>query len=58
MQNIKSIINNHNMKVLNNTAEIKESCNFRNKNSYPPRWKMLNQKYHLQSTALAKPAQL
>ena len=25
IQNIKSVINNHNMKVLNNTAEIKES---------------------------------
>ena len=30
MQNIKSIINNHNMKVLNSNAEIEES-----KNNYP-----------------------
>ena len=36
MQNIKSVINNHNMKVLNNTAEIEESCNCRNKNNFPP----------------------
>ena len=35
MQNIKSAINNHNMKVLNNKAEIEESCNCRNKNNYP-----------------------
>ena len=27
MQNIKSVINNQNMKVLNNTAEAKGSCN-------------------------------
>ena len=32
VQNIKSIINNHNMKVLNNTTEIEESCNCRNEN--------------------------
>ena len=35
MQNIKSIINNHNMKILNNTDESEESCNCRNKNSCP-----------------------
>ena len=35
MQNIKSVINNHNMKVLNNAAEIEESCNCRNKNNFP-----------------------
>ena len=35
MQNVKSVINNHNMKVLNNTAEPEESCNCRNKNNYP-----------------------
>ena len=35
MHDIKSIINNHNMKVLNNTAETKESCNFRNENNSP-----------------------
>ena len=35
MQNIKSVINNHNMKVLNNTAEIEEGYNCRNRNSYP-----------------------
>ena len=33
MQNIKSVISNHNMKVLNNTAEIQEGCNCRNKNN-------------------------
>ena len=31
MQKIKSITNNHNMKVLNNTTEIEESCHCRNK---------------------------
>ena len=35
MQNIKSVINNHRMKVLNNTAEIEESCNCRNSNKCP-----------------------
>ena len=35
MQNIKSVINNHIMKVLSNTAEIDESCNCRNKNNCP-----------------------
>ena len=35
MKNIKSVINNHNMKVLNNTAEVEESCSCRNKNNYP-----------------------
>ena len=35
MQSIKSVINNHNMKVLNNTAEIEESCICRNKNNFP-----------------------
>ena len=35
MQNIKCVINNHNMKFLNNTAEIEEGCNCRNRNSYP-----------------------
>ena len=35
MQNIKSVTNNHNMKVLNNTAETEESCNCRNKNNCP-----------------------
>ena len=35
MQNIKSVINNHNMKVSNNTAEVEESCSCGNKNNYP-----------------------
>ena len=35
MQNIKSVIKNHSMKVLNNTTEIEESCNCRNKNNFP-----------------------
>ena len=35
IQNIKSVINNHNMKILNNTAEIEEGCNCRNRNSCP-----------------------
>ena len=34
MGNIKSITNNHNMKNLNDTAEIEESCISRNKNNY------------------------
>ena len=33
MQNIKSVINYHNMNVLNNTAEIEEGCNCRNRNN-------------------------
>ena len=35
MQNIKSIIINYNMIVLNNTIEIEESCNCRNRNNCP-----------------------
>ena len=35
MQNIKYVINNHNMKVLNDTTEIEESCNCRNRNNCP-----------------------
>ena len=35
MQNMKSVINYHNMNVLNNTAEIKEGCNCRNRNNCP-----------------------
>ena len=35
MQNMKSVINYHNMNVLNNTAEIEESCNCRNRNNCP-----------------------
>ena len=42
MQNIKSIINNHNMKVLNNTIEVQESCNCRNKINCPLDGKCLN----------------
>ena len=33
MQNIKSVINNHNIKVLNNTTETEETFNCRNKNN-------------------------
>ena len=33
MQNIKLVINNHNMKALNNTAETEESYNCRNRNN-------------------------
>ena len=40
MQNIKSIINKQNMEVLNNTNEIEENCNCRNKNNCP-----LDEKY-------------
>ena len=43
MENIKSLINNHNVKVLNNTAEIQESCNCRNKNNCPLDGKCLTQ---------------
>ena len=32
MQNIKSVISNHNLKVLNNTTETEEGCNCRNNN--------------------------
>ena len=35
MQNIKSVINNHDMKVLNNTTEIGEIWKCRSKNNYP-----------------------
>ena len=35
MQNMKSVINYHNMNVLNNTAEIEEGCNCRNRNKCP-----------------------
>ena len=35
MQNMKIVINNHNMKVLSNTAETEESWSCRNKNNYP-----------------------
>ena len=35
MQSIKSIMNNHNITVLNNTTEIEESCNCRTKNICP-----------------------
>ena len=35
MQNIKSVINNHNINVLNNTADIEDSCNYSNKNNCP-----------------------
>ena len=44
MQNIKSIINNHNMKVLNNAVEIEERCNCKNKNSCPLDGKCLTPK--------------
>ena len=35
MKNVKSILNNNDMKILSDTAEIKESCNCRNKNNCP-----------------------
>ena len=35
MQNIKPVINNHNMKVLSNTAKIEEGCNCRHRNNFP-----------------------
>ena len=35
MQNMKPIINNHNMTVLNNTAETEKSCNSTNRNNCP-----------------------
>ena len=40
--NMKSIINNNNMKVLNDTVEIEESCSCRNKNNFPLDRKCLN----------------
>ena len=33
MQNMKSIIHNRDLKVFNSTGEIKESCNYRNRNN-------------------------
>ena len=33
MQNIKSVINNHNINILSNTAEIEKGCNCRNRNN-------------------------
>ena len=39
MQNVKSITNNHITKVLNNTAEIKESCSCINMNISHLYWK-------------------
>ena len=35
MQNMKSVISYHNMNVLNNTAEIEEGCNCRNRSNCP-----------------------
>ena len=53
MQNIKSITNIHNMKVLNNNAETEESCNCRNKNNCPLQGKCLtpNMIYEAQITS-------
>ena len=41
MENMNSIIKNHKMKVLNNTAEIEEGCNCRNRNNCPLNGKCL-----------------
>ena len=41
MQNMKSVTNYHNMNVLNNTAEIEEGCNCRNRNNCPLEGKCL-----------------
>ena len=35
MQNIKAIINNHNMNILHQNMEIKDECNCRNKKYCP-----------------------
>ena len=35
MENIKTVINNHNMKILNENNEIRSNCNCRNKNDCP-----------------------
>ena len=35
MQNIKAIINNHNMNILHQNKEIKDECNCRNKKYCP-----------------------
>ena len=58
MQNKKSIVNNHSMKVLNNTGETEESCNCRNKNNCPLYGKRLTPNIVLQSTDHVKPAQV
>ena len=52
IQNIKSVKNNHSMKVLNNTAETEESCNCRNKNNCTTKRKCylcLNEKLEIAS---------
>ena len=56
MQNKKSIINNHNMKYLNNTGKIKENCICRNKTSF--KWKRSTAKHYLISKNYFKPAQI
>ena len=56
MQNIKSVINNHNMKVLNNTTEIEEICNCRNKNNCPVDGKCLI--FHLPGYLLGQKSNL
>lgn len=56
MQNKKSIINNHNMKYLNNTGKIKENCICRNKTSF--KWKRSSAKHYLISKNYFKPAQI
>ena len=42
MQNIKGIINNHNMNILHQNNEIKDECNCRNKKYCPLGWKCLS----------------
>ena len=46
MQNIKCVINNGNMKVLNNTAEMRKGAQLQKQEQLPSRWKMLNTKHH------------
>ena len=42
MQNIKGIINKHNMKILHQYNKIKDECNCRNKKYCPLDWKCLS----------------
>ena len=42
IQNIKVIINNHNMNILHQSNEIKDECNCRNKKYCPLDWKCLS----------------
>ena len=54
MQNIKSVISNHNMKVLNNTVYW-GGPQLQKQEQLPSRWKMLHPKHHLRITDDVEP---